>query len=132
MGEFARAAALYERAAEIQPDDYQALVFADQAYRSLGEQERGLDAQRRALAIAEQALARDPTDARALVLSAAGLISAGRPDEARAWIERACTLEPDEPHCRYNAACAYVLLGEHERALDMLESSAARRLSTTP
>ncbi len=122
MGQFEKAAALYERAAAIRPDDYQALVFAGQAYQSLGQRERGLDAERRALAVAERAVARDPTDARALVLSAAGLIHAGRPDEARAWVERACSLEPDEPHCRYNAACAYVVLGEHERALDMLES----------
>jgi adenylate cyclase len=121
-GDFAKAAALYERAAAIDPDDYQALVFASQCYRSLRQPERGLDAERRALAAAERALAADPTDARALVLSAAALIHLGRADEARRWVERACALEPDEPHCRYNAACAYVLLGEHERALDMLEA----------
>jgi adenylate cyclase len=122
MGNFAKAAAFYERAAEIDPDDYQALVFASQCYRSLGQGKRGLDAERRALEIAERALARDPTDARALVLSAAALIHTGRADEARAWVERACALEPDEPHCRYNAACAFVVLGEHDRALDMLEA----------
>jgi adenylate cyclase len=122
MGEFAKAAALYERAAQIDPEDYQALVFAAQCYRSLGQSTRGADTERRALAAAERALARDPTDARAMVLSASALIHAGRPAEARAWVERACALEPDEPHCRYNAACAYVLLGEHERALDMLEA----------
>ena len=99
MGDFAKAASLYERAAAIDPDDYQALVFASQCYRSLGQEERGSDAARRALAVAERAVAHDPTDAL-----------------------NACALEPDEPHCRYNAACAYVLLGEHERALDMLET----------
>ena len=122
MGDFAKAAALYERSAAIDPEDYQALVFASQCYRSLRQTARGADAERRALAAAERALAHDPTDARALVLSASALIHAGRAAEARAWVERACTLEPDEPHCRYNAACAYVLLGEHERALDMLEA----------
>jgi adenylate cyclase len=121
-GDFAKAAALYERAAAIDPDDYQALVFASQCYRSLRQPERSLEAERRALAAAERALAADPTDARALVLSAAALIHLGRADEARSWVERACALEPDEPHCRYNAACAYVLLGEHERALDVLEA----------
>jgi adenylate cyclase len=121
-GDFAKAAVLYERAALIDRDDYQALVFAGQCYRSLGQIDRSADAERRALAAAERALARDPTDARALVLSAAALIRCGRAAEARAWVERACALEPDEPHCRYNAACAYVLLGEHERALDMLEA----------
>lgn len=122
VGEFAKAASLYERAAALDADDYQALVFASQCYRSLGQPERGLDAERRALARAEKALARDPTDARALVLSAAALIHSGRVDEARAWVDRACALEPEEPHCRYNAACAYVVLGEHERALDLLEA----------
>jgi len=122
MGDFPKAAALYERAAMIDPDDYQALVFASQCYRSLGQPERALESERRSLAAAEHALARDPTDARALVLSAAALIHAGRAAEARTWVERGCMLEPDEPHCRYNAACAYVLLGEHERALDLLET----------
>ena len=121
-GDFAKAAALYERAAAIDPNDYQALVFASQCYRSLRQPERSLAAERRALAAAERALALDPTDARALVLSAAALIHLGRTDDARRWVERACSLEPDEPHCRYNAACAYVLLGEHERALDALEA----------
>ena len=122
MGDFAKAIALYERAAAIDTDDYQALVFASQCYRSLQQHERALEAEHRTLARAERALARDPTDARALVLSAASLIHSGRPDQARAWVERACALEPDEPHCSYNAACAYILLGEHERALDMLEA----------
>jgi adenylate cyclase len=121
MGDFPKAAELYERAATIDPDDYQALVFASQCYRSLGRPERALETERRSLAAVEHALASDPTDARALVLSAAALIHAGRPAEARTRVERACALEPDEPHCRYNAACAYVLLGEHERALDLLE-----------
>ncbi|HUQ51701.1 MAG TPA: tetratricopeptide repeat protein [Gammaproteobacteria bacterium] len=120
-GDFAKAAALYERAATIDADDYQALVFASQCYRSLGQRDRSLEAERRALAAAERALARDSTDARALVLSAAALIHVGRADDARKWVARGCALEPDEPHCRYNAACAYVLLGEHERALDLLE-----------
>jgi adenylate cyclase len=121
IGDFAKAAELYERAAAIELDDYQALVFASQCYRSLGQEARSLDAERRALAMAERALERDSTDARALVLSAAALIHLGRADDARKWVERGCALEPDEPHCRYNAACAYVLLGEHERALDLLE-----------
>ena len=121
MGQFQQAAALYERAAAIWPDDYQALVFAGQAYQSLGLKETGLDAERRALVAAERAVARDPTDVRALVLSAAGLIHAGRADEARAWLERARMLEPEEPHWGYNAACAYTVLGEYDKALDLLE-----------
>lgn len=120
-GDFAKAAALFERAAAIDPDDYQSLVFVSQCYRSLAQLERAREAERRELAAIDRALARDPTDARALVLGAAALVYLGRGDEARRRVERACSLEPDEPHCTYNAACAYVLLGEHERALDLLE-----------
>ena len=122
MGWFDKAAALYERAAAIDADDYQALQFAGQVYQSLGQIERAVDAKRRALAAAERAAALDPTDARALTLGAEGLIHAGRVAEARTWIERACTLEPEESTIHYNAACVCVVLGEHERALQLLET----------
>jgi adenylate cyclase len=129
MGQFERAAALYERAAAIRPDDYQALVFAAQVYRSLGRGEDALATERRAVEVTDRALARDPTDARALVLAAAALTHLGRAGEAQARLERAMALEPDEPHVHYNAACAYVVLGDHDRALDVLERLAVDRMA---
>jgi adenylate cyclase len=120
-GRFEQAAGHYERAAELRPDDYQALVFACQVYRSLGMHEQARDAARRQLVVAERALANDPTDARALSLSAGSLILVGRITEARAWTTRACALEPDEPYVHYNAACAFALLGEIDAALTALE-----------
>jgi adenylate cyclase len=121
MGRYEQAAALFERAAALRPDDYQALVFASQAYQSLGQKERARDALRRQLVAAERALAEDPTDTRALVLSIASLVDAGRRDEARDWIARAEALDPDEPNTHYNVACAYLHLGEIDRALDSLD-----------
>jgi adenylate cyclase len=121
VGDFAKAAGLYERAAELRPDDYQALVFARQAYRGLGRREDERSAALRQLAAAERALAADPSDARALSLSAGSLIVAGRPDEARAWSRRACELEPDEHYVHYNAACAFAMLGETDEAMRALE-----------
>ncbi|MBN1238495.1 MAG: winged helix-turn-helix domain-containing protein [Gammaproteobacteria bacterium] len=121
-GRYGKAAELYERAAELRPDDYQALVFAAQAYRSLGDRERERDAAQRQIAAAYGALTADPTDARALSLTAGSLIAVGRHDEARAWSLRACALEPDEPYVHYNAACAFALLGETEHALAALEN----------
>ena len=120
-GSYAQAAELYERASELRPDDYQALVFAAQAYRSLGQSDRALDAARRQLGAAERALAYDPTDARALSLSAGSLIAVGRVEEAREWIGRACALEPDEPYVHYNAACHLALIGDVDGALATLE-----------
>jgi TolB-like protein/Flp pilus assembly protein TadD len=121
VGDYRKAAALYERAAELRPDDYQALVFARQSYRALGQLEQERSASLRQLAAAERALAADPTDARALSLSAGSLIVAGRVAEALEWTRRACELEPDERYVHYNAACAYAILGETEQALNALE-----------
>ena len=120
-GLYERAATLYERAASLRPGDYQALLFAAQAYDSLGLEDRARDARARQLARGRKALAADPTDARALSLSAGSLRAAGREADARDWIERSCALEPDEPYIHYNAACFYATVGDVDRALQSLE-----------
>ncbi|HEY3515812.1 MAG TPA: tetratricopeptide repeat protein [Gammaproteobacteria bacterium] len=121
-GEFERAAEEYEAAAAVRPDDYQALVFARQAYRSLDRPADERSAAARQVAAAERALQADPTDARALSLSSGSLIVLGRVDEARAWTRRSCELEPDEPYVHYNAACVLAQLGEVDEALNALEN----------
>ncbi len=67
-------------------------------------------------------MALNPHDVRALSLGCGALILLGRQQQAREWLQAACALEPDEPDIRYNAACAYAMLGEHDRALDLLEA----------
>jgi DNA-binding winged helix-turn-helix (wHTH) protein/Flp pilus assembly protein TadD len=121
-GEYQRAADLYERAAAVRPDDYQALVFARQAYRSLRRAAEELRAAERQVAAAERALRGDPADARALSLSSGSLVVLGRVDEARDWTRRACALEPNEPYVHYNAAGVLARLGQVESALMELES----------
>ena len=110
-----------EAAAAARPHDYQALVFARQAYRSLGRMADERSAAARQVAAAERALRTDPTDARALSLSSGSLVVLGRIDEARAWTRRSCELEPDEPYVHYNAACVLAQLGQVEEALTALE-----------
>lgn len=120
-GDYELAAVQYEAAAAARPDDYQSLVFARQAYRSLGRAADERDAAARQVAAAERALRADPTDARALSLSSGSLIVLGRVDEARTWTQRSCELEPDEPYVHYNAACVLAQLGQVEEALAALE-----------
>jgi adenylate cyclase len=121
-GEFERAAEEFEAAAAVRPDDYQALVFARQAYRSLGRPAEERSTAVRQVAAAERALHIDPTDARALSMSSGSLIVLGRVDEARAWTRRSCELEPEEPYVHYNAACVLAQLGEVDDALIALEN----------
>ena len=121
-GEYERAAEQFEAAAVAKPEDYQALVYARQAYRSLHRSADERSAAARQVAAAERALRADPTDARALSLSSGSLVILGRIDEAHAWTRRSCELEPDEPYVHYNAACVLAQLGRAEEALTALES----------
>jgi adenylate cyclase len=57
-----------------------------------------------------------------LQLGAAALASLGERDRAKEWLGRALAIAPDDNLARYNAACTYALLGESDRAIDLLES----------
>jgi len=64
QGNFERAATLFERAAEISPDDYQSLILLIQTYRSLGRDEAKNSAARRGVERAERELILHPEDPR--------------------------------------------------------------------
>jgi adenylate cyclase len=120
-GDYARAAALFERAADVRPEDYQALLLAVQVYRTLGRKDAERSAAERGFERARRTLELNPADVRALYMGASALHIVGRSSEARDWGERALALEPDEPSVLYNVGCMYALEGEHDRAMDLLE-----------
>jgi len=120
-GQHDRAVEFYVTAAGVRPEDYEALLMATQSYDSLGLTERADDAACRSLAAAERALALNPDDVRALALCSILLVRCGRREEAYDWIDRAVTLERDEPYVHYNIACTLISLGERARALEHLE-----------
>ena len=120
-GDHVRAAALFEKAAEVRPEDYQSLVLSMQTYHALGRRDAERSAAQRGFERARRTLELNPGDVRALYLGASALNIVGRSSEAKEWGERALALEPDEPSVLYNVACMYALEGEHDRALDLLE-----------
>jgi adenylate cyclase len=122
-----RALELFERAAEVNPDDYQAPLLAAPIYRSLGMEDRALEAERRGVTLAERHLEDYPDNARAYFLAASALSSLGLTEQAIEWAERAISIDPDDPSARYNVACFYAQIGDIEKALDYLESSVTSR-----
>ncbi len=120
-GEYARAAALFEKAADVRPEDFQALMLAAAPYHALGRKDAEHSAAERGLERVRRTLELNPADVRALYLGAGALRILGRDKEAREWAERALALEPDEPSVLYNVACLYAQVGEHDRAMDLLE-----------
>ena len=120
-GELGRAAALFERAGEVKPDDYQSWCLLIHVYRSLGRTDKIEAAARKGIALAEKELALHPENPRPAALGAAGLLAIGETERAREWLARALAIDPDDLLTLYNAACNYAHLGEADRALDLLE-----------
>lgn len=115
-----RAVTLYERASDADPLDFQAFALAELSFLRLGLTAEAHRVARECVAAAETILRREPDNARALSLGGCVMPGIGRGEEGRGWTERAVALEPDEPYVNLNASCAYMLLGEHDRAIDFL------------
>ena len=70
---------------------------------------------------AEQALALNPVDARALSLGSGGLFYDGQVDRALTWSRKSIELYPDDAGVLLNAACLYSKMGLKEACLEVLE-----------
>src|SRR6266478_7598893 len=121
QGRLEQAARMFERCAEIDPDDYQSPALSIQIYRSLGCTAEMQAAARKAVERAESGLARQPENPRPAYLGAAALITLGDKDRAREWLARALATDPDDIWTQYNVACVYTALGDTDRAFDLLE-----------
>src|SRR6476469_3419336 len=105
QGKLERTAALFKRAAEIKPDDYQSLILLIQIYQSLGRDRDKEDVARKGTERAERELILHPENARPAYLGAGALITLGETDRAREWVSRALAIDPDDIYTQYNAAC---------------------------
>jgi adenylate cyclase len=121
QGNLKGAAGLFERSAEINPEDYQSLILLIQIYRSLGRNQEKESAAHRGVERAERELVLHPEDPRPAYMGIAALIEMGETDRAREWIARALVIGADDLATQYNVACGYTKLGETELALDLLE-----------
>ena len=121
QGKLERAATLFERAVENKPDDYQSLCLLIPVYRSLGRLKDSESAAHRGIERAKNELTVHPENARSAYLGANALVAVGDKDRAREWASRALSIDPDDVLTQYNVACVYSLLGDIERAFDLLD-----------
>ena len=121
QGNLERAAALFERAAELKPDDYQANSLLTMIYRSI-HRDKDIDVvARKAVERAELELTLHPENPRPAYLGAVCLVVLGERERAKEWLARALAVDPDDTQGRYNVACVYSQLGDFESALGLLE-----------
>ena len=120
QGKLDEAARLFQRAADVKPDDYQALLVLPGVLRSLGREQDMKAAAREGVVRAERELMLHPENPRPAYLGAVGLAALGELNRAKEWAARALAIDPDDVLAQYNVACFYSLVGEHERAIDLL------------
>jgi adenylate cyclase len=119
-GKLDLAAEHYLRALEIRPDDCQSPLLLEQVLRSLGRGDEGIPYLRMGVKRAEEELRLHPESSRPAQLGACALAQLGEKEKALKWLERVMIIDPNDNGARYNAACAYVLLGELDQGVDLL------------
>ena len=120
-GDHEKAAKMYARASEVNPADFQSPLFLAQTLASLGRKQDEMRVRLGALGTLERHIKLNPHDTRALYCGAQNLYRVGERDKAIAMAEQALKQAQDEPVVLYNVACFYVVQGDKERAIDLLE-----------
>ncbi len=120
QGKAEKAARLFAKASEVNPDDYQAPRLLGLVYRELGRDADAKEAGLKTVGIVEKHLVLHPDDARALNLGACALVDLGENERAVAWGERALESDRGEPAVLYNVACMYAQLNDDDRAIELL------------
>jgi len=122
-GKLEEAVQHFEDASRVRPEDYQALFLMQPALKQLGRKADAQAVLRRGLQVAEKHLELNPDDARALYLSAGGLVQIGERERGLEWARRAFSIDPEDSGVLYNVACVYALVGQTDDAIGCLEKA---------
>ena len=125
VGEFARSVPLFETAMRLRPDDYQPAAMLVGSLKKLGRPELE-EAMRRAMQAIDRHLAIEPGDGRALQLGMVQAAMLGDAKRCEELADRALAARPNEFATYYNLACGFAVLGQCDRALDLLDLAVQR------
>jgi non-specific serine/threonine protein kinase len=121
-----KSAELFQRAAELRPEDFQAPALLAQSLSMMGREDEARAANQEGIRRCERWLELEPNNLRALALGATALVNDGQAQRAVEWLDRAIAEAPDDPSIYFNAGCVYARLGRKEDALVCLEQTFAR------
>jgi adenylate cyclase len=111
----------YEKATKLMEADINSASMLTSCYTALGDVAGMTRAAQQALKRAESVLAREPNNSLVTGYSAYALAALGEGERAKARMNRALLVDPDNFGMRYNFACAIsVYLRDKEAALEML------------
>ena len=113
---------VFRAALALRPESYDVASMLSQAYAVAGRLAESEAARKRALKLVEERLELNPDDPRAWALGACNYAAQGDREKAEEAVRRALAIDTDAI-TYYNAACAYALLKDEDRSLDMLETA---------
>jgi len=117
----ADSAQAYEEAARRDSDDYDSLTLMAMPCAKLGDERKVRSSRERSLSAADRVLSNRPDDVRALYFSGGALINLGQTEKGVERLEQAVALKPHDFAVLYNAACGFAVVGNQQRALDLLD-----------
>ncbi|WP_276500898.1 adenylate/guanylate cyclase domain-containing protein [Terrimonas pollutisoli] len=119
-GQIQESAEFFRKASETRREDFQSMLLLAQCLRMLGN-DKAQEATLEGINRAKKQLELNPTDRRALSLTAGNLFETGEREEALQWINKALDLYPEDVGVLINAACLFAKDGNNEKALNLLE-----------
>ena len=126
LREYDEAIRYFEIAADLMESDFTAAMFVVQSYMAKDDQARARGAASKAMTRIEKIVAAEPGHSRAIGMGVYALAVLGQRERAVEWATRARLIDPDNSNLHYNLVCAMCSLGEHDRALSILEGVAER------
>lgn len=124
---FPDAVRYFETAASLMEADFDSAANMTSCLVALGDEDGARRAARMTLARVQAAVAQDQNNSAAIAYGAYALAALGEADQAKAWIDQALLIDPDNLNMRYNLACAVsVYLKDRDAALALLGPFFAR------
>ena len=123
QGKLQKAADLFAKASEVNPEDYQSRILRAHVLAGLDQVDLSNKIANDAITVIEKHLKWNPGDARAFYLGAGSLKQLGKHERAERWIGTALTIDPTDSVVLYNVGCFYALDGQVNKALNCLESA---------
>jgi adenylate cyclase len=123
--QFAEGVVYNEAALLADETDVPSAAFLMQCHQALGETSAALAAARECVARVEKAIASEPDTGAPLAYGALALATLGENERAKAWVEHALLLDPEDALMRYNLACVMSQTGQVDYAMELLDRALA-------
>jgi adenylate cyclase len=112
----------WEKATNLMETDINSPAMLMSCYIAVGNSDAARRSAQIALLRAEKAVAQDPSNGAVMAYSAYALATLGEAERAKARMNRALLIDPDDWNMRYNFACVLLIhLDEVDAALDVLD-----------